>query len=391
MQMTRQTLAGQLKITDREITERKILFGITEQCVEALTDCRSYIYPKIDEIVDKFYQYQTSVPEVELVIGDAETLMRLSQAMRGYLLELFEGYYDADYVNKRLRIGKVHKNIGVSPKLYISAIAQLQAVLTPFVEAIPDNREKALTRESRLQAIQNIFLFDIHLVFDTYIASMLNEVHISKQQVENYASSLENEVAKRTEQLEQMSRHDALTGLANHHAFHEHLRRCLSDAQRNARPISLIYFDIDRFKEVNDSKGHKHGDKILEMVGKLTLSQIRANDIACRYGGDEFCIILPAATIADAQTTARRMIRQAPQFIESGVRFSIGIAQNGPKEFLDIDRFIAAADAAMYRAKESGRTNRKCNLNLAPISAENATASDLPPSHIRLAASEMEQ
>ena len=390
MQMTRQTLAGQLKITDREITERKMLFGITEQCIETLSDCRQYIYPKIDEIVQKFYERQTSIPEVELLIGDAETLMRLSQAMRGYLLELFEGYYDADYVNKRLRIGKVHKNIGVSPKLYISAIAQLQATLAPYIAAIPEDPSKNLDQKKRLEAVQNIFLFDIHLVFDTYIASMLNEVHISKQQVENYASSLESEVAKRTEELEQMSRQDTLTGLANHHAFHEHLRRCLAEAQRNARAISLIYFDIDRFKEINDSKGHKHGDKILGMVGKLTLSQIRTNDIACRYGGDEFCIILPATTIDEAQIFARRMISHAPQFIDSGVRFSIGIAQTGPKEFFDLDSFVGEADKAMYNAKERGHTNNKCNLSLAPLSAENAATSNNAASHIRLAATDLE-
>lgn len=390
MQMTRQTLAGQLKITEREIAERKALFGINEQCIETLRDCRAHIYSKIDEIVEKFYLHQTSIPEVELVIGDAETLARLSQAMRGYLLELFEGFYDSTYVNKRLRIGKVHKNIGVSPKLYISAIAQIQAVLTPFVEAIPDNPDRNLTRKSRLAAIQSIFLFDIHLVFDTYIASMLNEVHISKQQVENYASSLENEVAKRTEELEQMSRHDTLTGLANHHAFHEHLRRCLSDAQRNARAISLIYFDIDRFKTINDSKGHKHGDKVLEMIGKLTLNQIRANDIACRYGGDEFCIILPATTVSEAQTFAHRMIQNAPQYIDSEICISIGIAQTGPKQFLDMDAFVSAADNAMYLAKERGHKNNKCNLAVAPLppgntgeEGKNSTA------HIHLAATEI--
>ncbi|MDH5646489.1 MAG: protoglobin domain-containing protein, partial [Candidatus Heimdallarchaeota archaeon] len=113
------TLAEQLQITDREISKRKHLLGFTTDDAHVLKDNKPLIDKYIDGIVMKFYEHQTAVPEIALVIGDAETLRRLQSAMRSYILELFEGHYDAGYVNRRLRIGKIHERIGVSPKLYI--------------------------------------------------------------------------------------------------------------------------------------------------------------------------------------------------------------------------------------------------------------------------------
>ncbi|NIR93668.1 MAG: GGDEF domain-containing protein, partial [Gammaproteobacteria bacterium] len=95
---------------------------------------KDLVTPHLERIVDEFYEIQTSFQEISLLIGDAETLRRLRSAMRRYILDLFSGSYDEEYVNKRLRISKVHHRIGVSTKLYLSGMFRLQQILHKVIE-----------------------------------------------------------------------------------------------------------------------------------------------------------------------------------------------------------------------------------------------------------------
>ena len=117
MLQTEQTLFEQMRITELEIESRKALFSFTGADVKALQSFKPIIEENIDKIVDDFYGLQTSVSEIALLIGDSDTLARLRTAQRRYVLDLFNGVYDLEYVNNRLRIGLVHKRIGVEPKL----------------------------------------------------------------------------------------------------------------------------------------------------------------------------------------------------------------------------------------------------------------------------------
>ena len=123
---TDQTLLEQMCITEPEIARRKELLGFTDDDAKLLMSCKALVEEHIDSIVSEFYERQTAVDEIALLIGDADTLSRLHQAQRAYVLSLFEGYYDLHYVNKRLRIGLVHKRIGVEPKLFLAAIKTLK-------------------------------------------------------------------------------------------------------------------------------------------------------------------------------------------------------------------------------------------------------------------------
>ena len=133
MKYTDLTLAEQLKISDRDIESRKKLIDFNDSDAELLKSIKPFISENIDAIAEEFYSKQINNPEIQIVIGDAETFKRLHNSMKRYVIELFEGYYDREYVNKRLRIGLVHKRIGVSPKLYISAIHILEIVLRKYV------------------------------------------------------------------------------------------------------------------------------------------------------------------------------------------------------------------------------------------------------------------
>lgn len=344
---TGKTLLEQLQITDYEIARRKELLGFGEADVAVLLSCKDLVSEHIDAIVTDFYEKQTAVEEIALLIGDSDTLSRLHSAQRAYVLGLFEGYYDIEYVNNRLRIGMVHKRIGVEPKLYLSAVKILKdGIAAALGEHIEDKEH--LVRV--MAALDKLLYFDTTLVFDTYIRSLLAEVELAKNKVQNYAKELEAKVAERTHQLRELSQRDALTGLYNQRSLRDYLRRELLTAGRHKRPFSLAYFDVDDFKQINDTRGHFSGDEILRMVGEAMLHVCREIDFPCRYGGDEFCLALPECSLADAETACRRLIEQFQGRV-ADVTLSIGIVQTGPERFVEPDELLRQADAKMYAAK----------------------------------------
>ncbi|OSM05939.1 GGDEF domain-containing protein [Magnetofaba australis] len=239
--LTRRALSDQMKMTDREVEERKQLIGFTPADVGYLKDCKEHIVLRIDSIVEKFYAHQETIAEVELLIGDVETLKRLKAALRGYIIELFDGYYDREYVNKRLRIGKVHKRIGVSPKLYVSAVVILEKLLQKELLEVSMADRVCNECDGRRDALHKLLMFDVQLVFDTYISSLLSEVNAASDQVERYAQGLEATVAERTQQLQELSSMDSLTGLLNQRTFFNILRREISRAEENRQPLCLSF------------------------------------------------------------------------------------------------------------------------------------------------------
>jgi diguanylate cyclase (GGDEF)-like protein len=154
---------------------------------------------------------------------------------------------------------------------------------------------------------------------------------------------------------------DSLTGLYNRHYFDEALRREGERSHRYGIAVSLLLLDLDEFKEVNDEYGHRVGDKVLQTVGALILKHVRAADIPCRYGGDEFAIILSATSQAEGVTVAERIridvadsFERQPvcgQFLEVSV--SGGLASL-PLDATTPDQLFLMADGALYEAKHSG-------------------------------------
>lgn len=144
---------------------------------------------------------------------------------------------------------------------------------------------------------------------------------------------------------------DSLTGLFNQGHFYSVLKKEMIRSKRNQRPLSLILFDLDKFKGYNDEYGHQEGDKVLKTIGKVALNEIRKElDMAFRYGGDEFTIILPEASVSQGKKIAERIktVFEAYKF----TTLSIGLVQMSPD--MNIKSFIKKADMAMYEAKRSG-------------------------------------
>lgn len=153
---------------------------------------------------------------------------------------------------------------------------------------------------------------------------------------------------------------DPLTGLFNRRYMEESIERELHRATRRKAPLGLMLLDLDHFKEFNDSFGHGAGDALLRNFGDLLLRNTRTEDIACRYGGDEFLLILPDSDLQSTSTKGQELLSlmramTVPGFRTApGLTASIGVAAF-PGSGEDMDSLINAADASLYKAKEAGR------------------------------------
>ena len=161
--------------------------------------------------------------------------------------------------------------------------------------------------------------------------------------------------------LREQSVRDHLTGLFNRRYMEETLERELHRASRKQLSLGVIMLDVDGFKRFNDTFGHAVGDEILRELGKMLLGHVREEDIACRYGGDEFIIVLPDASQAITRERAESICEYAKQFhlhfegqTFEAVTFSLGIAVF-PEDGFTSATLLKAADDGLYRAKRGGR------------------------------------
>lgn len=194
----------------------------------------------------------------------------------------------------------------------------------------------------------------------------LNDMKSSISSIKKEADELKKnaeEAQTRADEIESESFHDKLTGVKNRKAYDEELFKTLASLQRYKVPYSLMICDIDHFKNINDSYGHKVGDLTLKKIAGLLKERLRTNDFIARYGGEEFTVILDHTTLEDA----RKVGEDVREFINNfsfsykqqkiPVTISIGISFFLADD--DSNTVFERADAALYFAKESGRNSVK--------------------------------
>ena len=153
---------------------------------------------------------------------------------------------------------------------------------------------------------------------------------------------------------------DGLTGLYNRHAGSGLLRRLVDDARRSGHALSVILADIDYFKAINDTHGHKAGDDALARVGQVLKASVRADDVAVRWGGEEFLLVLPHCDLAQALELGERLraaigAAQVSEHAAFSLSISAGVAQMAPQD--TVSELLRRADLAMYCAKRHGRNS----------------------------------
>ncbi|MCM0084308.1 protoglobin domain-containing protein [Geomonas sp. Red32] len=186
-------------VTESEIARRKQLVQFGSGDMALLAGCRPCIERQLEEIVAEFFAVVGSDHEVAALIGDGDTFQHLHATQRNYILELFDGATGLAYVTNRLRIGLLHQQVGVQPKLYLSAMRVLKEILFRALEKGIDEPERVV---ATCRALDKLLYFDITLVFDTYTHSLLSEVESARDRLAGYAADLEAQVEERTRQLE---------------------------------------------------------------------------------------------------------------------------------------------------------------------------------------------
>jgi diguanylate cyclase (GGDEF)-like protein len=170
------------------------------------------------------------------------------------------------------------------------------------------------------------------------------------------------DLSARTEELTRVAALDSLTNVFNRRYFEEQLQALFAEACASDWPLSLLFADLDRFKQVNDAHGHQAGDDVLRTVADFLKGQLRDGDLLARYGGEEFVVLLPGVNSKDASRVAGRiatMFRARPHPVGARrvwITLSIGVAtRDAEHPFADAMELLQAADRAVYAAKHRGR------------------------------------
>jgi diguanylate cyclase (GGDEF)-like protein/PAS domain S-box-containing protein len=253
--------------------------------------------------------------------------------------------------------------------------------LMPWVEAVREGRESTGTtmllaqghEESRILQVNAAPVLDgwgrakgAIITFDD-----VTELEQRRQELEDALADLEksrDEVRLRNDELTVLAESDPLTGLSNRRSFLEAFDQAFKNAKLISGRLAVLMIDIDHFKAVNDNYGHAVGDEVIRRMAEALGSSVRGNDIVCRWGGEEFCVLLQGCGADDASGMAERMRRAvaSPGFASVPVTASFGVSS---VEFgaIEVDELIAQADAALYASKESGR-NRSTRWDQIPDS-----------------------
>ena len=238
-----------------------------------------------------------------------------------------------------------------------------------ILASVPDDHDLADELPESSTRVESIICLPLRVRNHTY--GVLQLVNCHPENMDNHeifflhalcdyaAIAVQN--ARAFEQIQQLTITDDCTGLFNARHLYDRLEHSLERSRRSGKPVSLIFFDLDHFKMVNDTYGHLKGSKLLAEIGDMVQGSLGLIETAYRYGGDEFVVLMPHQSKQRAMDLANRLIdklRTTTFLPESGLNLRI-LASFGvssfPEDGLDIHAVIRAADAAMYHVKNTTR------------------------------------
>jgi len=242
-----------------------------------------------------------------------------------------------------------------------------------YVEALAFNSIIVIPIVKKQSVIGTFFLRSATALHGGISERVFNLCHlvanISANALEN--ASLFERMKSAQEYFEEMAIRDGLTRLYTHRHFYDRLEEEFSRTIRHRQPLSLLFFDIDDFKQINDGYGHTRGDVVLRRIGRTIREVVRESDIPARYGGEEFALLLPNTESGGAQEMARRLLGLIRQQVFEGlpevtVTVSCGVATCRDGNYETFSQLVRRADAAMYRAKSAGKGQVCCAADAEP-------------------------
>lgn len=326
--------------------KREIPFPIAHDAFHALVDVtKSLLRPmNLNAVLDQI------LTQVERLFGYEICSVILPTGRDNRLYMAAHRGYDPEIANSiRIKIGEegIIGHVAATGKSYYA----------PDVSVDPYYIEGSTKVRSQ---------FSVPLIIDDRIIGVLD---VESSELDDFPEDVQHVIeafaalaalaiyrAQHQEELEHLALTDGLTGLANNRAFWEALHRELARARRFNQPLSLLVLEIDKFKEVNDTYGHLKGDEALRGLAQILGVTCRSMDIAARFGGDEFALILPQTTKDDARKVAYRLMDRVRKFRVDGhlqLTLSMGLAAF-PEDGITPNALFSVADYAMYRIKEQG-------------------------------------
>jgi len=269
----------------------------------------------------------------------------------------------------------------------ISGMDFLKAILVkcdrPVIVVTGENVRQTAAQAIRAGAYDYIlkvgeYLFTIPLIVEKNIEAwkMKQEnkrLHEQQQQATREISIKNQQLKDSLQKLQQMAATDPLTGLYNRRHFSDVLGRCFAEAMRYNQDLACIMCDLDGYKKLNDTLGHQFGDKILQVTAKVITWNLRVMDIAARYGGDEFVLLLPHASADLARAVGERIYTQFAIQMKALVppelplTISMGLSSVQHNHPVSADLLVALADEALYEAKHKGKNQMVISNKVRPV------------------------
>jgi diguanylate cyclase (GGDEF)-like protein len=290
----------------------------------------------------------------ELMPHDSMTIYEADEELQVLRPVLARDQWASEILDRSLEFGEgitgwaaLHREAVFAPKAHLDPRVK-------FVPGTPEDEVEALISVPLVARDQLKGALNIYRVGDDAAFSD-DDFELIRRFGDAAALALDN--AQIRASLELQAQTDSLTGLFNHRYFHDRLRAELQRASRVHDSVAVLMLDIDDFKRVNDVHGHGTGDEILRQLAKTLTRVVRASDVVCRLGGEEFAVILPSCDESAARGLAERVTEAvgAVDFESVGrITLSVGLAQ-GPKHAMNPRELVACAEAAMMTAKVRGK------------------------------------
>jgi diguanylate cyclase (GGDEF)-like protein len=214
--------------------------------------------------------------------------------------------------------------------------------------------------EAQQKLVSEVEYYKQAVAQEESLSRVLLDRHVSLKETLVNVNTVKRGLERANQRLENIAHTDSLTGLLNRASLLKRMVKVAEDSSANGVSLCGIMLDVDYFKAVNDTYGHIVGDAVLKGIGKCLKHELRKNDFAGRYGGEEFFIVLTNTETRDASAIAERIarsVRETPHTTDAGINFnvtaSMGISEYRPDE--NVLEWLNRADMAMYRSKQAGR------------------------------------